>query len=291
MISNSGLNYPDNADDSGVRNKVSEDNVLEKKENFQRLVLDLEMDEKYGPLFKLGSLNNKNYKGGILRSTIDDLQKFEEAYLGGDYAANSDDKDGVLRKINANVGKEDALENFRKIFVRSMDKIVANWPTLSASHYQWQEIAGFMSGHFLGMARLMGFEKIYQGHMDNWFIRYAKAEKDYSNRDKLNSEALNVEQELAYYQTTGAEKSVIAATRAKLENINKQLEELPVDPNAAPAFSSLNPNNKANINSRFLKKNGRTIGQESVQEEKPMVEKPSGLRGFLKKIPLLGRLF
>jgi hypothetical protein len=289
------LNYSEPSDDSGARRiprdeRSMEDLMADKKEQFERMIFEMEMDRKFGVLFKMGGFTSKENKGGMLRSVIDDLQKFEDKYLSErNYIKSGEERLEEMRKIQSNFDEESSLENLRKIFVRAMEKIVANWSVLGRQQYDWQEIAEFMSGKFGDIARLMGFGEVYQGHMNNWFIRYSKDQQAFEKRDKLNEEALTLEQQLAYYRSNGATKNVINETRSRLENINKQLEELPADPNAAPAFSKFNPNQKTHIDSPYLKEKGKTVGQKMTETESE--KKVGGLRGFLKKIPLLGRWF
>lgn len=276
----------------------------EKRYNFQRAVFDLESDAYLAELMKMG---RGRKDAGILRSMVEELNNFEDQYLG-------DEHDSADAKLQ--------LKELEGIFSRSMNKLIVNWGDLQ-SKYDWATIAFALEGHMSKAAKVVGLDKELKVNIKKWFSDYQrkqKLEKQYVDRDKLNMEALQAHQQLAYYKTNGGSKEVIEDIRAKIKVIDDQLKELPVDPEFSPAFSELNPRQKVLIRgetrvndrvknqesevkefkkSRWAESEDAVISARKMQEMKAeqkarklAEEKPvGGVRGFLKKIPLLGRLF
>jgi hypothetical protein len=278
--------------------------MREKRYAFQRAVFEMESDRNLAGLMKMG---RDKKDAGVLRSMVDELNNFEDQYL-------ADDQFSAESKLLL-----DALE---KIFDRSMNKLIVNWNMLEAK-YDWSTLAGALEYHMLKAAAVIGLDSDLKVAIKKWFSGYQKKqrqEKLYVDRDKLNMEALQAHQQLAYYKSNGGSKEVIEEIRAKIQVIDDQLRDLPVDPENAPAFSSLNPNNPDYDRKKVIVKNtvrskepaakefkkskwadpeDTVVSARKLQEMKAELkarklaeQKPvGGVRGFLKKIPLLGRLF
>ncbi|MGL5831343.1 MAG: hypothetical protein ACRCZE_04310 [Candidatus Altimarinota bacterium] len=286
-----------------VRHTVAE-LMREKRYAFQRAVFEMESDPNLAELVKMGSGRKE---AGLLRGMVDELNNFEDQYLGDDH-------------FSAEASLQlDALE---KIFDRGMNKLIINWASLQ-NKYDWGTLARTLESDMLKAAKVVGLDSELKVSIKKWFSGYQKKqrqEKLYVDRDKLNMEALQAHQQLAYYKSNGGSREVIEDIRAKIQVIDDQLRDLPVDPQNAPAFSSLNPNNpnynrekvviknvvrpnepaaKEFKKSKWAEPEDTKISARKMQQMKEelkarkLAEQKSegGVRGFLKKIPLLGRLF
>jgi len=283
-------NYEEKDESSGVHRvpKVSEI-VKFKKDNFERALLDLEEDSILKNLVKMAAHGVKNKAAGSLRLLVEELRDFESTFLVNGESFFELDKQ---------------FKQLEQIYKDVLEKVVADWPQLMALGVDWYQLNAAISGHMLRIAGVFGLSGELNSAIQDWGVKYTKQEErkhQLRHREMLNTEALNAHTQLAYLSMNGkSSEEVIGKVRQRIGEIDNQLRKLPVDTQALPAFSTINPQFQPkvmiNMNSKAEIKPVASAAKAGLHQTSDTVKQEpqkatSGWRSFAKKIPLLGRLF
>lgn len=260
---------------SGVRKRIYPSMTFNKEVNnsrFEDMLFQMEED----PYLKSLLMVKNSIQGrqvGVLNFAIGRLRTIQDKYL-------------IAEKGFAN--KEGQQADLSLLYKAIMENVVKNWSQIAATGLPWSDLCLRVELHVLQIATIFGVEKGVAQYIDNWFRGYRRdqaEQAEYRKRDALNAEALGLHQNLAFQQSQGnLSRELVNQTRNRLAEIDKELLNLKVAPEALPAFSKT-----AKVVDSVVKPAQAEVPKQAPSFALPKEQVPEKPKGFFKRI--FGGLF
>ena len=231
------LNYNDadyshGQDGSGVHEmpRSVRDIISQKEHDFELATLDVEFDARIRTLVEGVRSSSGSSQEGPLHFFVKSLNQMREfIFADGPRCFNTDMVNNALTSV----------------FNDTMNQVTREWEKKFApAGADWNNVCGALGEHMGRIASLFGLEQNMKGAIGQWFADY---QKNYT-RDRLNNEALQAHQTLAYLGSQGrGHEPVVQQIRARIAEIERELGPYRsvLDQTNSPAFSMLNRQNDA----------------------------------------------
>lgn len=151
----------------------------------------------------------------------------------------------------------------KTVFDTGMNSLLkGNWQQLMAKGANWNDICLAIYNNVARLAAIFGLDQDVRDHMEQWFAYYREHGTSLAlkreQREKLNREALNLYKNSSYARLSDSPEveQTLAANRARLAEIQTQLNTLGDDPN--PETHGV-----------FTRAYHRAVGNEIIEPKRP----------------------